>query len=348
MKDETFFPKREPDMIRRMRILYIKKYFEEHTDEEHAVSMSEIIAYLDEQGIPAERKSIRDDINALIEYGMDIELENGKKWKLLSREFDVSEIQLLIDLVASSKFLSDAKSKELISKLEALVSIQQKRSLGRQLYVVGRVKSMNKNVLYSVDAIHKAIETGADIEFMYYQYNMHKKRDYKHEGKVYHVVPQYLLYDNNTYYLLAKEGDSLKTFRIDRMDKINIIPTDQYAYYRARTRRNSSFDSSSFFKSTFGMYQGEVTKVTMRFKKEMMDTVIDRFGEDVPVKIVDDNHFEVTTPIAVSPQFFGWIFGLGDNVIIKHPLKVAKQMKDLLKERHKAYREECGAAIYRA
>lgn len=341
-EEELLAKKRMPDMIRRTRILYIKDYFEQYTYEGQGATMYDIIKYLDEKGIPSERKSIRDDIQALIEYGMDIELDK-KSYRLLSREFDLAELKLIIDCVASSKFLSESKCKELISKLESLVAIRQKRSLERQLHVSGRVKSMNKNVLYSVDAIYDAIEHGAYISFLYFQYNMQKKREYKHDGKVYQVVPKYLIYDNNTYYLIANEGEALKTFRVDRMDKVT-INKDIYI----RHGRLGRTGDPSFFKSTFGMYHGEETDVTMVFKKEMMDTVIDRFGEDIPVKIIDDNHFEITTRIAVSPQFFGWIFGLGDNVIIRYPLKVAKQMKDLLKERHKAYREECGASIYRA
>lgn len=341
-EEELLAKKRMPDMIRRTRILHIKDFFEKYTYEDRGATMYEIIKYLDEKGIPSERKSIRDDIQALIEYGMDIELDK-KAYRLLCREFDLAELKLIIDCVASSKFLSESKSKELISKLESLTAIGLKRSLERQLRVSGRVKSMNKNVLYCVDAIYDAIEHGAYISFMYFQYNMQKKREYKHDGKVYQVYPKYLIYDNNTYYLIAEEGEELKTFRVDRMDKVTINKT----IYSRRGHLGSARDTS-FFKSTFGMYHGEETDVTMVFKKEMMDTVIDRFGEDIPVKIIDDNHFEITTRIAVSPQFFGWIFGLGDNVIIRYPLKVAKQMKDLLKERHKAYREECGASIYRA
>ncbi len=79
-----------------------------------------------------------------------------------------------------------------------------------------------------------------------------------------------------------------------------------------------------------------------------MDTVIDKFGKDVKTEIVDKEHFRVTETVFVSPQFYGWIFGLGDNVMIEYPLPVAKQMMDMLKERHKAYRESHSKAIYQA
>ena len=340
-------PKREPDVIRRTRILHVKDFLEKYTDADHSAGMYEIIKYLNDHEIPAERKSVRDDITTLGEkgYGMDIELENGKQWKLLGREFDLAEIKLIIDCIASSKFLSEEKSKQLIEKIESLVSVHQRRSLDRQMVVSGRVKSMNDTVLYIIDHIHEAIESDMYIEFKYFQYNMEKKREYRHNGKVYHVNPRRLLYDNNFYYLLADEGDELKTFRVDRMTNVNVVEETEDDLLNFGSGRINTAD---YIKSTFGMYHGKETEVKMLFQKDMMDIVIDKFGKDVKVEKVDDGHFRVIAKVAVSPQFFGWIFGLGENVMIEYPLKVAKQMKDLLKERHKAYREAHTGAIYLA
>ena len=134
--DITSGPKREPDVIRRTRILYVKDYLEKYTDEERSASMYEILKYLNEHDIPAERKSVRDDIIAL---GED--------------DFDLAEIKLIVDCIASSKFLSEAKSKELINKVEMLVSFRQRRTLDREMTVSGRIKSMNETVLYALDTI---------------------------------------------------------------------------------------------------------------------------------------------------------------------------------------------------
>lgn len=345
--DITSGPKREPDVIRRTRILHVKDFLEKYTDADRSASMYEIIKYLDEHGIPAERKSVRDDITALGEngYGMDIDLENGKQWKLLSRDFDLAEIKLIVDCIASSKFLSEAKSKKLIGKVETLVSDHQGRKLNREIIVSGRIKSMNETVLYTLDTIQEVLDSGAYLDFKYYQFNMEKNREYKHNSKVYHVYPRELLYDNNTYYLLADEGEELKTFRVDRM--ANVDPSkrknDDLHYFNRH-----HVDAKKYMKSTFGMYHGTEEEVQMLFTKDMMDTVIDKFGKDVKTEIVDSDHFRVTATVSVSPQFYGWIFGLGDNVMIEYPLSVAKQMMDMLKERHKAYRESHSGAIYSA
>ena len=181
------------------------------------------------------------------------------------------------------------------------------------------------------------------------------------------------------FYLLADEDNELKTFRVDRMDNVNpanskptlqssnetcsveipeseetikeesleelVASLDLLLENPTRRKKQTSIDASSYMKSTFGMYHGEKEKVTMLFTKEMMDVVIDKF-EEIDVEIVDDEHFRIKVDVAVSPQFFTWIFGLGENVMIEYPLKVAKQMKDMLKERHKAYREAHSRNIY--
>jgi len=325
------------------RLLYIKQFFEECTNENRDATMGDILRYLQQHGIDAERKSVLSDIDALEEYGMDIQRGcTNKSYYLNERDFDIAELKLIVDWIASSKFLSEKKSAELIEKIGKLTDIYQRRELKRRVVVSGRVKSMNSTVLYSVDTIQSAIANRGYIDFKYYQYNMKKEREFKHNGKTYHVHPRHLLYDNNTYYLLADEGDELKTFRVDRMASVKQTEETEDDWFNF----GSPLDIDGFLTSTFGMYHGETTEVTMLFKKDMMDTVIDKFGKDVKVETTYSDRFRIKAKVAVSPQFFGWIFGLGDNVMIEYPLKVAKQMKDLLKERHKAYREEHSWNIY--
>ncbi len=327
----------------KMRLLYIKQFFEEQTNDFYDATMGDILRYLEKHGIEAERKSVLSDIDALEQFGLEIRnKDDNKSYYLHERDFDTAEIKLIVDLIASSKFLSEKKSAELIEKIGKLTDVHQRRELKRRVVVSGRVKSMNNTVLYSVDTIQSAIANRDYIDFKYYQYNMDKEREFKHNGKIYHVRPRYLLYDNNTYYLLADEGEDIKTFRVDRMASVKQTEEREDDWLNI----SGHIDIDNFLTSTFGMYHGETTEVTMLFKKEMMDTVIDKFGKDVEVLATYSDRFRIKVKVAVSPQFYGWVFGLGDNVMIEYPLKVAKQMKDMLKERHKAYREEHSARIY--
>lgn len=119
---------------RRLRILRVKDFFEEYTDEDHSAMMNDIVQYLKKYGIEAERRSIIEDIDALNHYGMDIQLdENGKSRKSLDREFEISEIRMLVDCIASSKFLPEEKSKALIDKLLKLLSLYQRNKIIRRV-----------------------------------------------------------------------------------------------------------------------------------------------------------------------------------------------------------------------
>ena len=87
---------------------------------------------------------------------------------------------------------------------------------------------------------------------------------------------------------------------------------------------------SAYTKYTFSMYGDETTPVTMVFQNRMVGVVIDKFGRDVMIMKEDDRHFRVTVPVAVSDQFFGWVFGLGKSVRIVGPESVKEKMKKAL------------------
>lgn len=312
----------------KLKLLYLKQFFEEQTDEDHPATMPRILEYLDSKGIHAERKGIYADISYLEDFGMELRddsKDRNKTYRLLERDFEPSEIKLVLDSVASSKFLSEKKSMDLMSKLEKLVSVHQRQSLKRQVKVTGRVKSMNGSVMYNVDTIHAAIAADTTIKFKYFHYNINKEREFTRKGAFYEVSPWALIYDNNTYYLLAYVDGKIRTYRVDRMASVS-----QGTNERQGKVEFESFDLVSFSKATFGMYSGEEQKVEMIFHNRMIDTVIDKFGKEVFLTSVDNEHFKMTTNISVSPQFYAWIFGLGNYAKIVGPDSVIEGMKEML------------------
>ena len=94
---------------------------------------------------------------------------------LASRPFELPELKLLVDAIQSSKFITEKKTNELIKKLEKLVSRYDAQKLQRQVYVSGRVKTMNEKIYYAVDTIHNAISEKRQITFQYYQWNAKKQ-----------------------------------------------------------------------------------------------------------------------------------------------------------------------------
>ena len=128
-----------------------------NTDDEHGITMVQIISELESKGIKAERKAIYADINVLKEYGFDIQgnKESGTYYyKLIHRSFELSELKLLVDAVQASKFISQKRSNELIKKIEGLASKYEASQLHRQVFVAGRVKTMNESIYYKHNNKH--------------------------------------------------------------------------------------------------------------------------------------------------------------------------------------------------
>ena len=317
----------------KLKLLYLKQFFEEKTDEDHPATMPEILAYLHARGVEAERKSIYTDLDALSDFGMDVRKdERGKSYQWFDREFELPEVKLIIDSVASSKFLSEKKSDALIKKLGTLCSEHQRKELRRQVRVMGRAKSMNNSVLINVDQLHAAIAANTTVRFKYFHYNVKMERVYSRKGEVYEVSPWALLYDNDNYYLYAFVDGEFRNYRVDRMASV-----EQGTNERQGKEAFEKKDMPAFSKSTFGMFNGQEERVEMVFHNRMMDVVIDKFGKEVWLEKVDEWHFKISVPVAVSPQFFAGVFGLGNYVTITGPEHVKQQMKEMLEEVHKRY-----------
>lgn len=320
----------------KLKLLYLKQFFEEKTDEDHPATMPEILSFLHARGVEAERKSIYTDLDALSDFGMDVRKdERGKSYQWFDREFELPEVKLIIDSVASSKFLSEKKSDALIKKLGTLCSEHQRKELRRQVRVMGRAKSMNNSVLINVDQLHAAIAANTTVRFKYFHYNVKMERVYSRKGEVYEVSPWALLYDNDNYYLYAFVDGEFRNYCVDRMASV-----EQGTNERQGKEAFEKKDMPAFSKSTFGMFNGQEERVEMVFHNRMMDVVIDKFGKEVWLEKVDEWHFKISVPVAVSPQFFAWVFGLGNYVTITGPEHVKQQMKEMLEEVHKRYCEE--------
>ena len=144
----------------KLKLLYLMKIFMEETDEQHPLTMPEIISKLNACGINADRKTLYMDFEELRTFGLDIISEKqGRKWNYYigARDFELPELKLLVDSVQSAKFMTDRKSNELIQKIESLASRHDAKKLQRQVFIAGRVKTINESIYYNVDKLHEAI-----------------------------------------------------------------------------------------------------------------------------------------------------------------------------------------------
>lgn len=311
----------------KLKLLYLCRYLLRVSDQDHPVTVAQMIEYLRQQDISAERKSIYDDMEALRLFGLDVQtvrIGSATGYFIGERPFQLPELKLLVDSVQSSKFITGKKSLELIEKLEGLTSENDARQLHRQVYVRGRIKAMNESIYYHVDEIHSAIDNDQPLSFRYYEWNAARQRVFRRNGKRYAVSPWALMWDDENYYMIAYDHDDaiLKHFRVDKMSDIRLADSPRQGAEVFR-----SHDMTAYSDTHFGMFSGDVTQVRLEFENGLAGAVIDRFGADIALIPVDADHFSVTIQAAVNVQFFGWLCGFGDRVRITSPSSAVEEMR---------------------
>lgn len=311
----------------KFKLYRLAQIMQEETDDDHYITMPQIMSELGKYDITADRKSIYNDLRDLEVLGIEVEGEpvgNRYHYHVVDRPFELPELKLLVDAIQSSKFITERKSNALIKKLEKLVSRYEAVKLQRQVFVSGRIKTMNESIYYTVDAIHNAISENRKIRFQYYQWNVKKEMELRHDGAYYHISPWGLSWDDENYYLVGYDSEAaqIKHYRVDKMLHIQMS-----GEMREGRERFKKLDMADYTRKSFGMFGGKEEKVKLLVDNRLSGVMIDRFGKDIILIPADEEHFTVNVDVRVSSQFFGWIFSLGEGVKIISPDEVAEQMR---------------------
>ena len=310
----------------KLKILYILDYLQKNSHEGKPVRAAELIAMLDRQhNIRCDRKTVYSDIAALMDYGVDIITKPGKNggYYIASRNFELPELKLLIDAVQSSRYLTEKKSRELIEKLCNQCNEHDASLMKRNVLVSGRVKSMNETIYYNVDTIQEAISQNKQIQFRYFDWGLDGKRRFRE--KDYIASPYGLCQDNENCYLLGHSPrHGITSYRVDRM--CDIVVTNENRTPCQELTGKALIDHAN---SLFQMFAGDAVNVKMRFHRELINVVIDRFGRDTMLIPDGEEHFTFTVPVAVSPMFLSWVIGFGKKARILYPQSVVEQCRQM-------------------
>lgn len=312
----------------KLKILYIWDYLQKNSHQDNPVKANELISMLDGLDIRCDRKTIYSDIAALQDFGVDIVHQPGRNggYFIASRNFELPELKLLIDAVQSSRFLTEKKSRELIEKLCSQCNEQDARLMRRDVYVSGRVKSMNETIYYSVDAIQEAIAQNKQITFRYFDWGLNGKRVYRQ--KSYTASPYGLCQDNENCYLLAlSPRHGITSYRVDRMSDICLAEED-----RVPCPELTGKNLTEYANKMFQMFAGDRVTVKLRFHRDLSNVVIDRFGQDTMLIPDGEDHFVFTVEVAVSPLFLSWVMGFGDKAQILYPQSVVEECKKMARQ----------------
>ena len=316
------------DSNTKKRILALTRYLCTETDENHPASTYELLDYLDKIGLSTNRKTLRQDMDVLVDVDSPYDIVEIKskpnKYFCGSREFELPELKLLVDAVSSSRFITPKKSDQLISKLGKFVSSQQRSLLERHLVYKSRIKALNENIYYIIEMINEAIVNNRQIEFNYFEYNAEKERVLRREGEIYCLSPYTLFWNEDFYYVIgwSEKHGNISSFRVDRMVNVAVSKT-------AAIEPPVDWDPEEYCQKIFEMYRGDTVRVTLECENDLMKYVIDHFGEDVHTRITDDEHFVVTTDVSVSPNFYSWIFRFAGKMRIISPSALREEYREM-------------------
>lgn len=312
----------------KLRPLYLAKILYEQTDEEHYLTTVQLINILEEKyGISAHRQTIKSEIELLRKFGIEIEEVKSvqNRYNICSREFENSELKLLIDAVESAKFITARKSKELVAKLSSLAGDYGAEKLKRNVCCEGRIKSDNERIYIIVDTINEAVNEGKKISFPYFQYNVKKQHQLKHDGEAYVLSPLHLVWNGDFYYLVGVDEDNtIRNFRVDRIAKCPTILEEN------SSQAPEDFNIDDYINTTFRMFNAEHTDVELLCDNDVIDSIIDRFGENIKITEAATENFKITVNVATSHIFYSWIFGFGGKVKILGPDAVREEYVSML------------------
>lgn len=313
----------------KLRLLYTQKILTEMTDEAHPLSTMQIMNILKKQyGVEAHRTTIGEDIGVLQRFGVDIVKirSSQSKYFIASRLFETPELKILLDAVNSSKMITRSKSRILTAKLLSITDKYTASALRKGLRNGEGVKTENEKIYYIVDAIESAIQQNKKVAFRYFRYNEKKERELRHGGERYVFSPYTTVWNGDFYYMIgtSEKHSGVSTFRIDRISERPEIldePADPMP---------PGFSAQSYLRSTFRMFDSRHETVTLLCANDTMDSLIDRFGEEIDVKPYDEDSFLATVDIAISHIFYHWVFGSVGKIRIYAPESVRNEYKEML------------------
>ncbi len=317
----------------KLKLFYLRELLLKKTDAGHSITVPELIEALNAAGIKAERKSVYTDIALLEDTGLKIGSKKTKTayyYFVKQRDFELAELKLLVDAIQSSKFITEKKSDELIKKLENLCSEYEASGLSRQVYVHGRIKTMNESIYEGIDSIHTAISSNKKVSFHYWNWNIRKEMELKKNGDFYCISPWALCWSSENYYLIGFDSEAgiIKHYRVDKMTDLSVTEErrDGAEFFK-------EFNLADYARKNISMYEGDEKKVTVDIDNRVIGVFIDKFGkEEVTVMPQKDGRSLVRFEVNLNPQFLGWVFSLGESAKIIGPESAVRKSKEMISD----------------
>lgn len=320
----------------KIKLVKIWEILSQETDENNPMGTQTLIKKLKEIGIDCTRKTLYADIDTLNAFGYEILCTRGVSnlYYVVDRKFDMPELRILIDAVQAASFITPKKTKEFVDKIAHLSGSRSAEVLKSNVVEFNTAKSKNESIYYAVNEIALAIRHGKQVEFLYFDMDVNKKRVYRKEGAKYTVSPYATIFSNDRYYLLCYDDKhkNMSHYRIDRMSNVSMIdkPVNSIVYTKP-------FDVKKHKGQVFDMFTGRPEKVRFLADNSLIDVVVDKFGEQVKLYSAGENSFSFTADVQVSKTFLAWCCGFGKSLKVTSPASVINELKEYTKELFEHY-----------
>lgn len=313
----------------KIKLIKILEILQQHTDEGHPMTTSELCRHLLDAEIRCDRRTLANDIKVLNEYGyeiMDVAMGHSKAFYIADREFDRHELKILIDAVQAASFITNKKTEELVRKIAALGGEHRAQVLINHMIHFNTTKHSNESIYYNIDAIEQAIQKQKQISFLYFDLEAGGVRVYRKKKVLYFASPVALIFTNDNYYLTAfnEKYQNLHNYRVDRMEAVSIESEDipDLPLQKGQTL-------AQYRETAFQMFVGETEFVKLEFTDEVKNAIFDKFGENTRITKEKDGKYLATVQVQISPTFFGWVFQFGSKIKILSPGYVGEQYKSM-------------------
>lgn len=318
-------------------LLKLWEYLHNETDEDHPVSRIELAEKLGTQGVPCHVRTISRGVETLAELGYEIIsfMKNHERYYYMpDKGFETAELKIMMDAVHGANFVTEKKTSVIIDKIARLGGSHRRELMRRSMKDFNAHKHSNEEILYNVDAIETALEKKKKISFSYYYLNEHHERVYRlHDGELarYVVDPIALIISDDNYYLITyndRYAGSTANYRVDRMSRVEVVKDSELSKDAAAMAKIVK----EYTRQTFKMQSGDLTKVTLQFKRVLLSPVYDQFGENTKVRAVDDDTLSITVQLRVSRTFFGWLAQFDNRMWIAEPESVREAYFEHIKK----------------
>lgn len=328
-------PSLEPKKLALLRIWQILR---QHSDYDHPLKQEDIINYLDkEYGIQMERKAVGKNIADLRDAGIEIGSCRAGSY-IDSREFEDSELRLLIDGVLQSKHITAKHSKDLIERLCGL-SNKYFRSHVKNVYSVNDwSKTENQAIFYNIDVIDEAIASGKQVQYDYNKYGIDAKL---HKSSFQRVSPYQLILHNQRYYLMGYSSywGNMTFHRLDRITNMRVYDKPATPITSVKGYENG-IDFKQIASTMPYMYTDTPERIEFIADEYIVDQIFDWFGTDIRMSKLPDDDKKVKVELVASPNAMEhWALQYLNYVEVTKPESLRVRIRESINDAILKYRD---------